>query len=485
MNTSESAQHPNALPLRRETFESGPVPSVRIVHLGLGAFHRAHQAWYTQKSDPHGLWGIAAFTGRTATAAEQLSSQGGLYTLITRGPEQDTFEVMTPISEAHNGASLSVMSELISKDSTAVITLTVTEAGYHLTPHSDTLGLDTEDETVAHDIASLKAHHDKGTFDLRPGGLGDAGIRSAAARIVVGLAARRAEGSGPLAIVSCDNLPQNGTAARTAVVETAHAVDKELAQWIASEISFVDSSIDRITPQTTQADQAAVVEATAWRDRMPVVTEPFSSWVMSGEFPAGRPPWEDAGAKVVNNIEPFERRKLWLLNGAHSLMSYTGQLRGLTTVAEALDDPVVSTWVEELWDAAQAHLTDPVLDIGGYRDALRQRFANPRIAHFLAQIGADGSVKLPVRAVPILRAEHLAGRTGDPALRMIAAWMDHVCSLTASGADIVDPAESSIRAAVAETHHQTASLLDVIDPELSQEKNVVAQLDALRGTFTD
>lgn len=487
MSTTSNTATAAAKPLDRTEIDAGLTPQVRIVHIGLGAFHRAHQAWYTEQVDPEGEWGIAAFTGRSRTAAEQLNAQDGVYTLVTRGPQGDQFDVVTSIAEAHDGAALESLSDLISRASTALITLTVTEAGYHLAPGPEGPELDTEDDVVTADVSALRTHWANGTFTLGDAGLAGGEVRSAAARLVVGLAARRGAGSGPLAVVSCDNLPGNGAAARAAIVGTARLIDEGLAAWVAEQVSFVDTSIDRITPRTTQEDRDAVVTATGRTDQTPVVTEPFTSWVLSGDFPAGRPPWEEAGAVIVEDLEPFERRKLWMLNGAHSLMAYAGRLRGHATVSEALEDSAVSDWVEQLWEAAAAHLQDPELDIPSYRAALRARFENPRIAHHLAQIGVDGSVKLAARAVPILMAEREAGRPGTAALRVIAAWMDQVCAELEASQTLTDPAADRIRGAAAETdpEAQSSALLAVIDPHLAGEADVLAAVQDLRGTFTD
>ena len=178
-------------------------------------------------------------------------------------------------------------------------------------------------------------------------------------------------------------------------------------------MTFVSTSIDRITPKTTPADVAAVAAATGWRDRSPVVTEPFHDWVLSGEFRAGRPAWEKAGARFVDDIDPFERRKLWLLNGSHTLLAYAGAARGHRTVAEAVGDPEVRSWVEQFWAEAVRHLPAEGLDLDAYRAALLDRFDNARIQHLLGQIGQDGTTKLRVRIAPVLRAERAAGRDGE------------------------------------------------------------------------
>ncbi|MEE1621807.1 mannitol dehydrogenase family protein [Zafaria sp. J156] len=465
------------------------------MHLGLGAFHRAHQAWYTEEAGDG--WGIAAFTGRSADAARQLSAQDGLYTLVERTAEGDRCRVIGSIVEAHDGADLQALATLLAHPDTAIVTLTVTEAGYRLAAGGEP-ALDAADELVAADAAALAAHYEGGSFTLGAHGLDGRVVRTVAGRLVVGLAARRAADGWPLAVVSCDNLPGNGAAAKASLLGMARLVDPLLAGWIEENVSFVDTSIDRITPRTTDADRAAVAEATGYDDVSPVVTEPFSSWVLAGDFPAGRPAWEKAGAVFVEDLEAFERRKLWLLNGAHSLMAYAGRLRGHATVADALADPAVSAWVEEFWDAAAAHLTAPELDVPAYRAALRERFENPRIAHHLSQIGMDGTLKLAARAVPVYRAEREAGRAGTAALRPIAAWMDQVCAQLAAGEDVHDRAAGRIAEAAAQGGQgaeggapasssdpaQTTALLALVDSGLASEPATASAVHALRGTLT-
>ncbi|WP_417233856.1 mannitol dehydrogenase family protein [Arthrobacter sp.] len=482
MSATETATRP----LNATTYDVGNRPKVRIVHLGLGAFHRAHQAWYTERAGDG--WGIAAFTGRSPEAARQLAGQDGLYTLVERAADGDRHEVIGAEVEAHDGADLQALATLMAHPDIAIVTLTVTEAGYRLAPGAAGASprLNTDDELVATDISALRAHYEGSNFTLGTGGLDGRIVRTSAGRLLVGLAARRAADGWPIAIVSCDNLPGNGAAARTSVLDLAELVDPLLAAWIDANVSFVDSSIDRITPRTTDADRDAVREATGYDDVAPVVTEPFTSWVLAGDFPAGRPAWEAAGAVFVEDLEPYERRKLWLLNGSHSLMAYAGALRGHATVSEALADERVAGWIEEFWDAAAHHLQDPQLDIPAYRAALRERFANPRIAHHLAQIGMDGSLKLAARAVPVYRAERDDDRDGSAALRLLAAWMDRIDAQLTAGEEIHDPAATAIADAAESTGtEQTAALLAVVDASLATEQDTVSAVHALRGTFTD
>ncbi|WP_073707979.1 mannitol dehydrogenase family protein [Glutamicibacter sp. 0426] len=468
---------------------AAPARRPRIVHIGLGAFHRAHQAWYTAKADSE--WGITAFTGRSATAAAALAPQGGLYTLVTRGPEADKFEVVDSILAAHDGNNLPLLTEKLADPATAILTLTITEAGYRMAAGAGAPRLDLADPAVAADLEELADAYDGRVFAPSALGAAQLVLRTVPARILVGLAARRAGDGWPLAVVSCDNLPNNGSVAEASIVALAEQIDGQLADWIRENVSFVDTSIDRITPRTTGADVATVAAATGFADASPVVTEPFSSWVLCGDFPAGRPDWEKAGAQFVAELEPFERRKLWLLNGAHTLMSFAGQLRGHQTVAQALADEQVSGWVEEFWDAAAAHLQEPELDIPGYRRALRARFENPRIAHHLAQIAMDGSIKLAARALPVYRAERDAGRDGHAALRLIAAWCEQLAAQHAAGTPIADANAEALVAVLddasleAGSTAQSAALVAIIDSRLAGEAEAVDAITALRPGFAN
>ena len=334
---AQSAVHLPQLSRRLRPSAKAPV---RIVHLGLGAFHRSHQAWFTHQASDAADWGIAAFTGRRPDAALALAEQDGLFTMVERADGGDSFTVVSSIVEAVDGADVQRLAELVSAPATAVVTLTITEAAYRLGADGH---LDRTAPDVVADLAVLASGNGHPTTPL--------------GRLVLALAARRTAGAGPLAVVCCDNLSSNGTVAHNAVAGMAGAWDGGLAEWIDANISFVSTSVDRITPRTTDADIAAVQAACGYRDTSPVVAEPFSNWVLSGDFPAGRPHWEDAGAVFVADIEPYENRKLWLLNGAHSLLAYAGQLRGHTTVADALADPLCLQAVEKFWDEAETNLS--------------------------------------------------------------------------------------------------------------------------------
>ncbi|OLT32018.1 hypothetical protein BJF79_36420 [Actinomadura sp. CNU-125] len=208
---------------------------------------------------------------------------------------------------------------------------------------------------------------------------------------------------------------------RAGVRELADAIGPPWTR-AAAHASYVDTVADRITPWPGEDTAAAVAAATGRADAAPVVAEPFAEWILCGDFPAGRPRWEDAGARFVPDITPYERRKLWLLNGGHSLLAYAGPPRGHATVAEAVADPLCRAWLDEWWDEASAVLA-PDSGPAAYRAALLERFANPRIAHALAKIAENGAEKLLTRVVPVLRAARRNGRTPAAALRPIAAWL--------------------------------------------------------------
>ncbi|KGM12170.1 oxidoreductase [Cellulomonas bogoriensis 69B4 = DSM 16987] len=390
------------------------------MHLGLGNFFRAHQAWYTHHAPDAQEWGIAAFTGRSPDLALAMAAQDGLFTLDTRGPDGDAFEVVTSVVEPRAAQDHEAWITRVADPAVAVLTSTVTEAGY-------VRGADGRPDTARDDVQA-----DLATLREEP----TARVRTAPARILAGLMARRHADAGPLTVVPCDNLPDNGAAVRTVVHAMAELVDPTMVGWLEQNVAWVTTMVDRITPEPTDADVDLVRRGTGVEDRAPVVTEPFSEWVLSGSMIAGSPDWAAAGAIVTDDVAPFEARKLGLLNGAHSLLAYAGSVRGHRTVRDAITDDVCRGWVEHWWDEASAHLTLPHEDVAEYRRALLDRFANPAIRHLLAQIAMDGSQKLPVRVLPTLRRERAAGRVPVGAARVLAAWVRH---LRGDGAPVRDP----------------------------------------------
>jgi fructuronate reductase len=436
-----------------------PAAPVRIAHLGPGNFFRAHQAWYTEHAPDADDWGIAAFAGRTGAVARELAVQDGLYTLLVRAAEGDRPEVVSAIATV--SGELGAWRRCFARPELAVVTTTVTEAGYRRTADG---GLDSTDPEVAADLAALRAHGP------------DADAVTAPGKLALGLAVRRAQGLPGVAVVPCDNVPDNGAMVARVVGELASAVDPGLAAWIARNVSFVTTMVDRITPHTTDDDRAEVRARAGVDDPVPVVTEPYVEWVLSGDFPQGRPRWEDVGARFVDDIVPWEHRKLWLLNGSHSLMAYAGTLRGHDTVQEAVSDTVVRSWVEQWWDDAAQHLPLPPEEIAAYRTALLDRYANPRIRHLLRQIAADGSQKVPIRILPTVRADLARGAVPTGAARVLAAW---ACHLRGHGAPVADvAAEEFIALAAGELDgavDRVLARLDVSDERLHAAVTALAR----------
>ncbi|HEX9624951.1 MAG TPA: mannitol dehydrogenase family protein, partial [Streptosporangiaceae bacterium] len=358
------------------------------------------------------------------------------------------------LSAVHPADDQEALAAYFRRPDLALVTLTVTEAGY-----SQQAGrLDVTRPDVAADIAALRT-------DLTTP------VRTAPAKLVAGLAARRKADAGPLAIVPCDNLLSNGPLTRRIIGELAALIDDGLTAWIDESVSVVTTMVDRITPPASSADELAVLQRTGRADRCPVTTEPFTEWSLSGHFPAGRPRWQDAGAIFTADILPFEKRKLWMLNASHSLLAYAGSIIGHVTVAEAVADEVCRGWLDEWWTTATAHLDQPADELAGYRTALLSRFENAAMGDRLDRIAADGSQKLPVRVLPVLRAERQAGRLPAAATRTLAAWL---CHLRGLGATVNDARAQEVlplaRGRIAEA---APRVLGWLDPELAADHDVV------------
>ncbi|UGS25465.1 mannitol dehydrogenase family protein [Microbacterium resistens] len=397
-----------------------PAAPVRVAHLGLGAFHRAHQAWYTQRANDAARdegWGIASFTGRSSAAADRLRLTGGVYTLLGRSAEGDRAERIESIVRAVPGADDRAWQDTVADPNVGVLTVTVTEAGY-------------------------------GPASGPP------------ARIAAALLARADRGADPIAVVSCDNLLGNGRVLRQAVRAAAAAH----ADRVDEAATFVDTVVDRITPAVTNADLAVVRELTGHDDPSAVVTEPFAEWVLAGDFPSGRPAWEAAGARIVADAAPYEERKLWLLNAGHSVLAAAGRLRGYETVAEAFEDPELRDGVEALWDEQREVIDLPAREVDDWLTALRIRFTNPRIAHRLDQIRRDSTVKIPLRVLAPLRRRREAGLPpGDAQLAALDAWVRSVVELPPT--DDATSALASELAAV-EPADRVRTVVDRLSPGL-------------------
>lgn len=376
----------------------------RILHLGLGNFHRAHQAWHTARAG--GDWRITGVVMGNEALYAALRAQGGAYHLGIRGPEGLRVERIA----LHDRLLLArddpkAVVAAIADPEVEIVTLTVTEKGYCLGADGR---LDLDHPAIAGDLAH--------------------GPRSAVGMLTHGLGKR----STPVTVISCDNVSGNGHKLRAAVSDFARAAGLTLP----TGIRFPDTMVDRITPATTDAIRVEIAAASGIEDAAPVLTEAFSEWVIADDFAGPRPDWHRAGVEIVPDVTPFEMRKLRLLNAAHSFLAYAGLLAGHRYVHEAIADPDLRTGVERLWDEAQATLPEAVLPTTpAYRAALIERFSVADMRHELAQIAADGSLKLPERIVPLV-----ASRDDAPqAMRAIAAWIAFVSCAQDRAEQINDP----------------------------------------------
>jgi fructuronate reductase len=383
-----------------------PAAPVRIVHIGAGAFFKAHQAWYTSAVDGSKEWGIAAFSGRSSQTIDELNAQDCVYTLIARDAHKEDVQQIESITSAFDGSDEVNFSKYMKDSKVSIVTITVTEAGYRITNSGE---LNLEDPIVIHDIEEIK----EGKFPT-----------SALFRLAYGLHSRKEANAGPIAIVPCDNFPNNGKFVENAIKQIFAFYGSEELAWLTANVSFVSTSVDRITPKVSKTELEYIQNTLGIQDSSPVVTEMFSDWILQGDFPAGRPQWEKAGAKFVAEIAPFESRKLWFLNGAHSLIAYQGLNSGHTTVDEAIRNPEILSAVNNWWDEAEKVLQDSNLELSNYRIALLERFNNQKISHQLAQIAIDGSTKLALRIAPV--AEKL--QDAPASAFVISQWVKWVVS---------------------------------------------------------
>ena len=438
-------------------------PPVRMAHFGLGNFYRAHQAWYTHHASDAADWGYAAFEGRTMGTADAMNTQDNVYTVAFTAASGDRYELIESISAAYTAEHFQEWVDACAAATTAIISTTVTEAGYCSDGKG---GVNTADATVAADIEKLKA--------------GGIDVLSTPARLVAGLAARRASGAGKVACMSCDNLLENGTIMRQVTRATAALVDPSLVDWIDANVSWVTTMVDRITPRPTDEDLARVEAGIGVKDAAPIITEPFGEWVIDGEFPAGRPDWASAGATFTHDIDSNERRKLWLLNGSHSLLTYTGLMRGRETVADAMADPFCRETANLWWEAALTVLEGDKAALKAYTEALTERFDNPRIRHLLVQIGTDGSMKIPVRWVPALTVLRGRGEMPEAVVRGLAAY-----ALYLQRGEVNDVAKDALLAAVQADPKQTMrGMLGIVAPKLLEDADLLAAIDAKITEFT-
>lgn len=429
-------------------------PAIGIVHLGLGAFLRAHGAVYIADAMAHsgGDWGVIGVSLQSATMRDALAPQGFAYHAVEQGPQGETIrriDVVQDILVARENpeAVLAAMAQ----PAVRIVSLTVTEKGYCHNPATGALNAGHPD--ILHDL----------THPLP---------RSAPGYLVRGLQRRRAAGLPPFTVLCCDNLPENGRVVRGVVLELARRIDPALADWIASAGRFPATMVDRIVPATKPEDIARL-KAQGIDDNLPVMHEPFSQWVVEDDFVQGqRPDLGAVGVQLVRDVTPFELMKLRMLNGTHSSLAYLGYLAGYETIADTVADPVFSAFVQKLWrdEIIPALIPPQGVDLNAYAAQLLDRYRNPAIRHRTWQIAMDGSQKLPQRILGTLAANLAAGRDSPGLQLAVAGWMRYVGGTDEKDQpiEVKDPLAADLAARAAQGVPALLDLRAVFPADLAQ-----------------
>ncbi|CAA0093600.1 Polyol:NADP oxidoreductase [Zhongshania aliphaticivorans] len=384
---------------------------VGIVHLGIGAFHRAHQAWYTEQvlAQFGGHWRITGVSLRSERVHAQLAPQDCLYTLEIRDGAKRERQLIGAIAnilvapkEPEN-----VIAALAAAD-TSVVTLTITEKGYYLAPSTGELAKDHID--LQHDREHIK----------QP--------RTALGFLTAAMAERRQQQRPGLTVISCDNMSTNGKKLRQALLEFSRIIDPTLADWIAKHCRFPNTMVDRIVPATTPDDLRHLEHELGLEDQGAVFSEPFSQWIIEDNFAGPVPQWNKVGVQYVADVTPFENMKLRLLNASHSAIAYIGAVAGYNTVDQVIAKPSLHRFIEKLMqeEAAPTLRMPATFDLNAYQQNLLQRFANSALQHQCQQIAIDGSQKIPNRLFPILRWQLQYHGSISLTTAALAAWVRYL-----------------------------------------------------------
>jgi fructuronate reductase len=463
--------------VRRPAFDRR-TSGLGIVHLGVGAFMRSHIAEYTDDAleAGRGDWTIAGVSLRKPDVRDRLAPQDCLYILGCRNGTGERRRLIGSLRSMYVAPeNPEEVTSLLADERVRVVTLTVTEKGYCLDPDSGELAVDHPD--IRHDLENID----------RP--------RSTIGYIAAALQMRMKNSVLPPTIVSCDNLPSNGSRLRSAVLGFARERSTALESWIADSVLFPETMVDRIVPAVTGADVSLNTEACGLRDEAYVKTEPFRQWVIENAFSNGRPPWDAGGALFVADVAPFEAAKLRLLNGPHSAIAYLGYLAGFNFVHEAMGDPDFSTFISRL----MTHDISPVtpepegMDHETYIEELLQRFANSALEHRTWQIAMDGSQKLPQRILSTVRAQLAQGGAVASLGLVVAAWMRYALGRDEQGEqiEVSDPLADRFAAIAAEKHASPAAIADrflqireIFGNDLPQERRFGSTVaESLRQLF--
>lgn len=435
----------------------------RILHLGIGNFHRAHQAWYTQLANAHDndAWKITAVSLRRPDVRDALAPQNFDYTLVIKGTtDTEYLRINLHDDILVSPENSQAIVDLIADPETAIVSLTVTEKGYYVDTRSGEFQVG--DPVIAQEIS-----------DGQPS--------TAIGYLAYGLKARQQANGKPLTIMSCDNLSANGETLQGAVDAFQKAAGLDLTDYLEKSVAFPSAMVDRITPATTDELRAEVQQATGWADRSPVSTETFSEWTIEDNFAAERPSWEKVGVQIVADVAPYELRKLRLLNGPHSQLAYAGLFHGYRYVHEAIADPKLRDLAAGLMAEAAETLPNEIQSTTqDYSNQLIERFANPALKHELIQIAMDGSQKLPVRILSTVKDRLKAGGNSPNALEGVAYWLIFVLSRSAAADAINDPQADTflgIAKASSSTREKLEAILRIAEPDLASISDLQALLD--------
>ena len=450
---------------------------VGVVHFGVGGFHRAHQAMYHDRlmNQGQGLdWGICGVgvMPLDRRMKEVLDAQDGLYTLIEKHSD-GTYEprVIGAIAGylfAPDDAE-AVIGKMAAR-STRIVSLTVTEGGYNL--HHVTGEFDADNPGVV--------------ADLEP----DAPPRTTFGLVTEALRRRRERGLVPFSVMSMDNLEGNGDLARRAFTAFARLRDAELGDWIEASAGFPNSMVDRITPQTTDEDRARLRERFDVSDRWPAVCEPYTQWVLEDEFSAGRPPYEDAGVQVVDDVRPYELMKLRLLNAGHQALCYFAYLAGYRLVHEAMRDPLFRQFLLAYMDeeGTPAVPAVPGIDLERYKQTLLERFSNPEVRDTVARLCAESSDRIPKWLLPVVRHQLRAGGAIERSAAIVASWARYAEGVDEQGGtiEVVDRLRERLMAAARRQREDPDVFIadrEVFGDLIDDERFVAAYRGALRSLY--
>jgi len=435
LNAQTLAEHAEHVPT--PTYDRSVVRT-GIAHIGVGGFHRAHLAAYLDALMRQGQaleWGICGIgvLPSDRPMQEALLAQDGLYTLVVKHAD-GTYEPRVIGSLVHYlfaPDDPEAVLEQLADPGTRIVSLTVTEGGYNI---------DSTTGQFQGDVPEVRR-------DLEPGAV----LRTVFGLVTEALVRRRDRGVPAFTVLSCDNVQGNGDTARSSFAAFAALRDAELGQWVRTQVSFPNCMVDRITPGTTAEDRAEVASRFGIEDRWPVVCEPFTQWVLEDAFPLGRPPLQDVGVQLVDDVEPYEFMKLRLLNASHQALCYFGYLAGYRLVHEVCQDPLFAAFLTAYMDREATPTLEPVpgVDLAFYKRELLQRFSNPQVRDTVSRLCAESSDRIPKWLLPVIRHRLAAGGGIELATAVVAGWARYAEGVDEQGEpiEVVDRLREPLNAA--------------------------------------